>query len=379
MISLQQLTLEALGVPKDILAVNKQIYDNILAEIKQRFSSKKLSSLGNISLTFNGPFTISDYTMDSVTITIEVRSVPGAIQMSIPGASFSFMSHAERETKYKRFIPTAKSVLDVDMGLRIDVPEDYFDTFTWGDVAEYMNGYDKVSIMSTMAHELKHSFDVYKISKLGSGKGEKATSRMKYQSASKIKIGVPPLDYFFYLVYFTYYIENLVRPTEFAATLEYGEVSKKDFLKVLKGTEAYEHLKRAQNFSYDQMIQDIVSNPGFPQIKQFVQNVMGVKVSGKTNEQIMGDFLQFIFDNEKERQLNYYAQRISGGMSNLKTFLGLTDKQEEQEKQEAFNEIKAEMDKYKNAEAYFRAEEKAIRRNADKTLRKLAKLYAYIP
>jgi len=377
MISLRNLTLEALGIPDNILEVNEDIYNEMVKELES-ISSKKISSTPKYTVTVKGPFTISDFTFNSVSIKITIEKGPFK-EVKITNANFQYSSGLEKQTKYKRIITSPSSLIDITLNLTISTPDNFYDTSTWGDIVNFLEGQDKVKAISTLAHELMHSFNNYKRSKAtGLKQGTSAQDKIKYRSFLDSDTGIENIDLFLFYLYYTTYTENLVRPVEFAARLKSKNVTKKDFLQALREDGIYKRLKQARFLTYDIIVRSLLEDfTALDAIKEWlVKNK--IDIDKKTDEEVVELFMDYVYNNVTVNRLELYAKYLDSNTP-LTDFLGITQGQIKQDKQEAFNEIKSKLDKYKTAKEFFNAEEKVMKVNAKKTLRRLAKLYAYLP
>ena len=165
----------------------------------------------------------------------------------------SFGFNAELADDYRKLKITSDPltvVLDIDFISTSDT--------TWQDILDFFQGPKQADLISSIAHELKHAYDITKQSRT-------AKAAVQYR-AMHPGIGLPALDEFLFRMYYTSAIENTVRPTEIASFLKAKKVDKKDFLKTLQDTRVYKNLKDAENVSYDRMIETMLSNPRYIEV-----------------------------------------------------------------------------------------------------------------
>ena len=104
------------------------------------------------------------------------------------------------------------------------------------DIKEYLKK-EKNEIISSITHELKHKYDDYKKPK------NSLTARGEYSAYTNRGFGdIDPINKFLHHLYFTHSIENLVRPSELAGSIQSGEISKKDFYNFLMDNRIYKEL-----------------------------------------------------------------------------------------------------------------------------------------
>lgn len=367
MISLTQLATEALGVPNNLIEVSEQVYEEVMYQLS-KITDQRLTSKHKINVA--GPFTVGDVNFSEINVTIDIQPIRSNKAIMLGGA-YSFQAGVDQAKDYKRLVyaPTSTANILINIGL----PEDIIKDGTWETVADFVAGPGRKTIMSTLAHELKHAHDQTKLS----DKGEKIANRLKY-SRSTDPTGLGPVDEFNYYIYYTYFLENLVRPSEFALDLKYKGVTKKGFLRALKSSEIYKNLKRAQSYSYDEMVQKLLKNTS--KIRKAYEEG-GVDLSNKTDEQLIDDLLRASYKQKLMDSVRTYANHISRNVGEMMELLLGPSKGKSKinkEKKDAFEEVAAEINRYDNYEDFYRNEEKKIKREADKVLRRLAKLYAYI-
>jgi hypothetical protein len=365
MISLQQLAVEALGVPNNLLEVTDQVYEEVMYQLS-KITDKKITQ--NYTINVSGPFTIGDVEISDINIIIDTQPIQGS-KVQLLGGAHKFRAGLSPDTGYKRL--SYEPTTSVDIVINIGIPKDA-EYKTWEPIADFTAGPGRRSITTTLAHELKHAHDQFKMK----NKGEKVAGRLKYNAATGFT-GLGPLDEFNYYIYYTYFIENLVRPAEVAMDMKYKGVTKKGFLKALQSSEIYKNLKKAQSISYDEMMKKILKNA--PKIrKSFEDN--GEDLSGISDKELINNILRSSYQQKLSNSARIYASQIAGSAKEMiALMLGVNAGNKiNQDKKEAFEEVIADINRYDNYEDFYRNEEKKIKREADKVIRRLAKLYAYI-
>lgn len=352
---------EALGVPKDLLKVNKEIYDKLISKL-EKDKELELDSDDPVSIInylIDGPFKIDDFLFKNIYITISLTKRKYSGKLKFVGA----VVHSPQGTDkgFNRMSRTPGEYT-TNIAIKFNMPDTY--TTIKPILDDLKNNTD---IMSTLAHELKHDFDKFK-----NKKGKRTKDITKYQAILMTQIGIPALDRFFYNLYLTTFTETLVFPTEFAAKLQYDGVTKKDFLKIIKEDKLYKKLSEAKEMTYEKI---------YSKVKKYVE--------------MSDDFSFLIVDEEsKERVADYvidkayikysvnvsdYLGMISDNIQRL-NLMGFVDNEDLNDSlTKSIPKIERSLFKYKDAESFLKAEVKTINRNADVALRKLAKVYALLP
>lgn len=362
---------EVLGIPEGIVETTKEIYEGIIEDLKKQYSSDS-DLISQVNITINNSFEISDYNFNKVNVILNIDPVDDD-EIDWQGMAFAFNAGLEKPYKKYTFASDSSTV-----SLIVDLIAN-FNTHTWGDIINYLSGPNKAELMSSLAHELKHAFDRFK------QKGEPALSMVKYRAGSDIMravSGSPGIGEFMFLLYFTTLTENLVRATEVGSYLKYKGTTRKDFLETLKETRVYQHIKQAQNFTYEKMIQDMVSNPRMIDSIKHLFNSNNMNISGLSDLDIVNKFLEFNFSQMKLRSEQVYTAAVKNlnPMMMLFSQFGYQSSDVDEEKEKAIADFKKVINKYSDSdyEKFYRREIAQINFNAEKILRKLAKLYAYV-
>lgn len=360
---------EILGVPEGLVETAKEIYEEVIKQIREN-GSIPLKSRPTITFTvrnMNG-FNVSDYKFTTVNVEVEVIDNPYGIEFK--GMGFKFIPSLN--APYKNF--TKKSTNIVDLAITLS---GFLSSLSWEDIADYLDGNKKVKLMSSFAHELKHAYDAFKKPE------QSASSTIKYRTTTELMQPLPGLREFMFYLYFTTLTENLVRASEVAAYLKYKGTTKEDFLKTLEETEVYSISKLAQSFTYDKMIQDIINDPNsIPSIKKFYKTQFQTNLDDLSDEDIANEFLKMHFSQMKKRMVDLYKMNVNklGPLDMMFSQWGYKSNEVDQEKENAIKEFEKTINKYSDEdyEKFYRREIAQINFNAGKILRKVAKLYAYI-
>lgn len=374
-IYLEQLANEALGIPDGILRLADVVYEEIMntwAEDmeKNKYKYSKALGKGN-SITFNipGPYTIKDETWNSIKIEINVKTIAAAGNLrydpAYGGAALNYYVSMDKNLK------TLKSGDDNIIHLNIDFV--FNESNTWEDVYDFVNTKLEDKVVETLSHELKHAFDIRKKT------DRKFTSRAEYDAARKGQTSAKSLSAFNYYVYFTHYVENLVRPVEVAKYLQRKKVTKQEFSQELKNSETYKILNALKNYSYVALIESVIKDRNAMQIAAQIVGDKGEDIDMLDDVQLAEIALDFNFKKIIEIKKNDYLNIIKINTSKDIDFLKGNYGNLSSDKIEAIKDVIADIDRFgNNYKAFYQYEIKKMNMLAEKTLRKLAKLYAYI-
>jgi hypothetical protein len=372
-IYLEQLANEALGIPDGILEMADVVYEEMMNEWA---ADMKREGYGNISLgkgtsttfTLQGPYTIKDETWDDIEVVIDIQTFvkQGSSRYDpiFAGAGFSFQSSID--SNFKRLKTTPSDT--IPLTIRLIFNEDN----TWEDVYDFDNTELESKIVETLSHELKHAFDSRKKSE------QNFTSRSRYSVATQ-QTPIQSLNSFNYKVYYTHYVENLVRPVEFAKHLQRKKVTKQEFLQKLKDSDTYKILDEIRSYSYDELIQSIIGDKNAIQFAAQRVGDAGEDIDMLDETQLAEIVLDFNYKQIIEAQKDNYLSAASNSFAEYSRFLSGNYGDEGSDKAKAMKEVIADIERFgNNYKAFYKYEIKKMNMLAEKTLRKLAKLYAYI-
>jgi len=363
-IFLSEIIDEILGVPEGLLDISEEVYRGIVSNLEGDTTNVTLIPK---RMNINGNFNISDYKFNTVEVEINANLNS---DYDIEWLSMGVSGEMSTTKPYKRlsYVKNNKVYLIINLVCGYDKK--------WNDVADFFKGNKKKELISSIAHEFKHSYDNYK-------KGsDKASSIFKYVRVSSGNIGLPQLDKFTFYIYYTDAIENLVRPAEVASYLRNSNVTKANFLDILKETNVYKNLKEAQNISYDGMVKEIINDSRtVPSIKNFFEK-KGENTDNLSDEEIVKKFLQYHFKHYKSALKADYANQVmrSNIAGNLFSFLKVPGREIDYNKKKAIEDFNREVERFSDSdfEKFYKYEEKKIHFEANRALKKVAKLYAYI-
>ena len=338
---------EAMGVPDNIVDLSRKLFGGIVSQIPEK--GYNLGELDGTTIQLKDKFLIGNYRFKGVKFIIEVVDDP---TMDIYGMSTKNLSRVTKKFKIKTKVN--HGILEIS--IMIAGP---YKTKS-GEFKEFLQN-RKVEIMGSIAHELKHYYDNFKNPK------QSLVGRAKYRALTANKFGsITPLNEFMHHMYFIHRIENLVRPTEFAAALDAGKVTKKGFLNFLRNHSIYQKLKDIQNFTY-QGLRDSLEEY-IPRIK-YLFDENDVEYDGLDDEQIIDLALKLFVMNLQ----NWEAESVGNTLirNRLEQLLG-----PQGEGGDFFRKYLRGVKNYgDNFKKYFENEEKTFKFVATNMIKKISKLY----
>jgi hypothetical protein len=251
---------------------------------------------------------------------------------------------------------------DVTVDMRVSI---YIDTdTTYDEFLELMQGM-KSELTSSFSHELKHAYDFTK------QKTATLDSQGKYSAVTNISFGnIPPVSDFLYLMYYVHDIENSVRPTELAADIAENGISQNEFKGFILKHKIYETLNKAKEFSYE----GLKSGLRNMNINGFLLNggMSRDQVLSMDEDEKLEKILEGVYNVVINTKGKVVTQLLKG--SPFEQIF----KAENGRKEAFFQRYLASIQKggYKG---FYEKEIKFMNIAADKMMRKLAGLFAYIP
>jgi hypothetical protein len=337
---------ERLGVPEGILDIAEEIYPDILLSIGDNDTVKMLE---NSSIYVNGDFNINDFNFNRILFNYKIFE---GDDLEIIGMSQS--TNSKLTNKYK--LKTVPSDGMVELTIFISGPK----SIKGLNIKDLLEENKKI-VISSLSHELKHSYDDYKDS-LGD-----VQLRSNYEVYTKERFGIRPIDSFLERLYFTSSIESLVRPTEVASLLKMGNITKKGFYDFIKNDRTYKLLTELSKFNIEDWRNEIKEY--IPEIIEFFKSngVEGVDVLDE--DEIVDEFLRVCYYNIK----NWKVQKTYEIFVNreIERLIGFMPEKEQMFRKH-LNKINRFGDDYKK---YYEYEAKTIRYVANNLRKKIAKLF----
>ena len=169
-------------------------------------------------------------------------------------------------------------------------------------------------------------------------------------------------------------MENLVRPSEIAAIIKKKGIKKKDFVSFLDQNQTVKKLKKIRDWSYEGMKKQLLQEIDI--IKERLTD-SDIVVPG-TDEETVNLLLKMLYNNIQRNAISVFKslyKEIEGEedpFSFLAAVLGGKPTPSEYQKEiDDFTKSR----RYSDYNKFFLDQEKSIKTGADKTIRKIAKLY----
>lgn len=346
---------EALGVPEGILDAGEEIYDLILQELNE--FNGDIDDLNKDGFEIDKDFTIGGHDFNKVKVKFDIEEHPEAKNVDMAGMS----SENESELDDTLVLRSVRDPQKVIIGFKFYIePGKGVEEIT-----NYLKKHRNEDIPS-LSHELKHAFRDVK------QKGDTLSSRASYMTNQFLRDSfgfIPEMREFAFNSYFIHAVENVVRPTEIASEMRMNNVSRKEFLKFFLNTEIVKRLKDIQNFSYDRLKEQLLSEKNIDSIKKLF-DAINDDYEGKTDEQIVARFLRLYLVNATNKKNDLVNQFLTSSFAEM--MFGLQG-----DKDKFFRKYVAQTTKFgDDYDAYFRNEEQYFHRVATMMIKKLAKLYA---
>ena len=231
---------------------------------------------------------------------------------------------------------------------------------------------NKSDYISSLSHELKHKYDsnVKDISLYG--------DTAKYVGTQKSRgFDVKAIDTVFLIyLYYTSSFEELVRMTEMASLIKSNNITKKDFKNFLINSKLYERFKKIKSYTYEELRSSIKSE--LSSVVTFLEG-LDEDVESLSEDQIIDRFLEIVYINLVNNIISDFDRFMEvNPLNQLFSFFGLSD--DEDDDNYEIIEVKRKFFKFMKRYQYrpldyFKDEIKVMNKSADKTLRKLSKLY----
>lgn len=355
---------EAVGVPTGITDSGKNIYEDLIDFLE-----------GNPSYAIDGDtielenkdgrYDFADFTSDYVNVEINVREIPHD-EYVILGMGVAGRTNLNKKTLRLDML----DMDNIDIDIKVGYPEN--EEVDSNKVISLLKS-DRVKIISSFVHEIKHRFDSIK------KKSESVKERSIYNVFSNNRFGNEVVDQFMFDLYYMTLIESLVRPSELQSEFEQMGVTQEKFLKALQSQETYKILKRISEFSYEGFREKLKQNMDFV---DFIVNNFQDEEQPKNDEEKIDLFLKGLYITISNNKLNYTRRYLSSDVNPFAALFGIFGggqiKDDMIEEKEAlFEKITKELRKYQNNPTkYFEKVISDNSREAQRMIRKLSKLYS---
>lgn len=374
--TVSQIIKEAAGVPSGIYEAADSIFNSIVTKLSKLDQDDYLIDIYDKSFIVLGNFKIADIELKKIKYVFKFDGSSDTINVS----SASVSTDKEFDVEYM----TYKNIdLTTILKFFITSPENA----KVSDLLSYFKKNDANNV-ATIAHELMHVFSYTKKPK------EKLGKHAEYKLLEVSFTRIRSVMQFLWGYYYVSDAENTVRPTDLYSQLMKQGVKKKEFYDSFVNNDLFKELKAIKDFTYQKLYEDVSQN------MDIVRNFLvagGVSVEGLNETQIVNLFF-----------MCFRATLISTRIENLKSFQSLSnplfdsnlslDEQisslsEFEKKAEAvvqsyakkissnkrYTEEMGSTNTEQLNEEYFGNEIKKMNFLADKTIRKVSKVYSLLP
>ena len=217
---------------------------------------------------------------------------------------------------------------------------------------------EKIYIISSYAHELKHFYDYIK------KPVRSTTSEIDYVDMVSLRTGSYSYDKFLYYLYLSHSVETDVKATEVATELKMSDIKKEDFEKFLLNNKTYIEYKTMSNYSLDLFLDELKED-----IKESTKRY---NFSDQRIEEIKNDFLE-------SKLVDIIEHRVRDFNNHLRRIDPKILVRNEKDIDSVYKEIAKIADSYKkNPISFFENQIKFINFVGKKNIKKITKLYDYI-
>lgn len=363
---------EKMGVPTGIEDSAQRIYDETIGELKHpeeaEYIDQQIERDRNVTFTFPiANVKIGDETVNIIKHTIKVHNY--ADRSPVIASLGVSHQYAPLLRNFKSMRNVKETAVDVHTVLAMD-----FSKYKTKDIVEFLEGPDRSEYISSIAHELMHEFDHRKRPITG------YKDRARYNTAAEFRAGVKPLDDFLHMMYFMTVIESTVRPAQVLTKLKQDGVTKSGFLKAIRDDRTWKSLEDAKNFSVDELINNIASDDkSIERIKEIFDSIDAWSIlEGDRNDPVVlaKGMMKLVFINIVNMNKSD-IDRSMRGIIKMDPFIALLGSND---MGKAADDMMEDLVRYKsNPLGYYKSVGKHFKREADRVMRKISKLYSMMP
>jgi len=340
---------EALGVPENIINSAIKLYDYIFAYFS---SLRQIDSEDKYKTQFIGDFRIADMNLRKINLEIELYKRPG-----LNFKLFGMGKSAENKINSLFQLEAVIRNDEVDLMLDLGCPE----SFENEELTEFLK-LNRNKLIPVMAHELKHGYDTFK------KRTYNLSKQVDYTIFSNEDFGrITPLTEFLFYSYYIHNIENLVRPTEMAASIELNKTKPKEFYNFFVESEIFQTLKKIKELTFEGLRDELmyygseidelltIINEHYDNIEETVDRIL--------------QLFYFNIVNWKNDKIESYIYPM--GVNNPLFPIFQT-----KDKDNYLNNFYKKTEKYANDYvSFYKNEEKYMRMTATNMIKKLGRLY----
>ena len=374
---------EAVGVPTGITDLAQKLYDSIIERLgmknilfNREVSDKYTVDANEIELSFDLALSgkINDFEINEFNIKILIDEVnrKDSNNAGIIGAYFNPNTKIDRKNFHIEYLSDGK----INLGIKFDFPwsrstkKDF-----WTKSVKDILLSNKAQVVSTLGHELMHSYD---LSFIKGGKDFEDVA--KYSAISKLRFGIPAVDEFFYYLYFISKTESIVRSAEIASRMEVQGVTKDDFLNFITNNKTWKILKEMSEWTYQKFDEKLLES--IDSIRDRLES-SDIRVDNQSDEEVIETLKDLILNNIIGSKLDSLSGLLRDPKYDSDPFLELlTGKKAEEDpdldiKNDFFQNFLKNLKKdIKNSDYYFSNKEKMFKFESKKLLKKISKLFS---
>lgn len=343
---------ERLGVPDNIAEVAEVLYEKIYNRLP---NSIDVDDLQTEVFDIPGKYNIGDITINGFKIGFTYQEYPENTLMGLQHRMSGKLSQQMSKAFMIYTEPEDFAVIYINL-----LGEE---SMTGKDV-KYIMRENKDKLIPALAHEIKHYYDDIKNSY------EKITTEAEYASTSEVNLGqIEPINEFIHYMYYIHHIENLVRPSELYTYIKMNKINKKQFYDYFTKHHIIEKLRTIKNYSYDELINKLKND--IPDIKHAF-DINNIPYEGYSDQQIIDEVIKLTMIALG----NFKGQSIQSMLISSwgEQILGLRG-----EKAKFFEKYLEKLEsESNNPKRFFNKEIKKMNFMAEKTIKKIAKLYDLI-
>lgn len=360
---------EALGVPDNILKIGERLYADALDITKRERSFDELSK--KIYTVPGGKIGDVDFKSIDISFDFDFESNQGYFGkydlFLYDGMTFMPEKHKVLPSKGSYVKKFENSGDNIKIIVEFKVNEADFELYAESEHLKLFNSFlldNKSKIVESLTHELMHAYDFHK------SNVKSLESRVRYVAilAELQRTNIRPLNELLYMMYYFDRVENSVRPSELAAELKSRGIKQDEFLDNFKNTSAYKYIQRVKSLSFESFMDNLKSY-----IRIFEQILIYAGMNDDSVIRMSQDrvidlgmgMLYEIFKSSKSEAMQHY---LSDGIGNLSG-----------KERSYFEKYLKNLNKDKDYKDFFKREIQVLKVTADKVLRKLSGIYAYIP
>lgn len=382
---------ETVGVPTGITTLASKLFTNIVQKLDSNdvvfaikngdpgtYKYKTREIKIRFSLELEGR--INNYEVNEFNIIIDAHEVDRNMKDESPeitGAYFSPNVEIDRKNFKIKYNASNK----IDIGIRFEFPWiNKTDGNFWTNAISKLISENKSEVVSTLGHELMHSYDLAFIKG-----GNSFEDSSEYQGESNLRFGIPTVDKFFFYLYFMNKCESVVRSSEIASRMEAQGTTQEGFMDFIENNKTWKMLKDISKWTYAEFHQELIDN------NEYIKKVLDksdIETDGMSNEMVADVVEDLILNNviavnsdalaSMLRDPKYLAANDEiGRIFAMITGRSMEVDPDEEKKNEFFKSFIEKMKKdMKNPKHYFESKEKMFNFESNKLLKKISKLFS---